>query len=121
MKKRTLPFIFSLFALSFGVASYGQLNYGPAGATNVTGTYTDLGTNGSVITTANFDDANSAPQNIGFTFTYNGTAFTQFVLNTNGFIKLGNTNPSQPNPCFLPAQQHLQVVFSTVGMQPMPI
>jgi len=100
MKKRTLPLIFSLFALSLGGAVYGQLNYGPAGAANVTGTYTDLGTNGSVITTANFDDANSAPQNIGFTFNYNGSAFTQFVLNTNGFIKLGNSNPSQPNLFF---------------------
>jgi len=100
MKKRTLPLILSVFALSFGGAAYSQLNYGPAGATNVAGTYTDLGTNGSVITTANFDDANSAPQNIGFTFNYNGSAFTQFVLNTNGFIKLGNTNPSQPNLFF---------------------
>jgi hypothetical protein len=100
MKKRALPLILSLFALSFGGAAYGQLNYGPTGATNVTGTYTDLGANGSVITTANFDDANSAPQNIGFTFNYNGSAFTQFVLNTNGFIKLGNANPSQPNLFF---------------------
>jgi hypothetical protein len=59
-----------------------------------TNTYTDLGTNGSTITTANNDDANSAATPIGFTFSYNGTAFTDFILNTNGFIKLGTTAPT---------------------------
>ena len=71
-----------------------SLNYGAATAVNVAGTYTDLGTSGTAIATANTDDANSAAQNIGFTFTYNGTAFTQFILNTNGLIKLGSTPPS---------------------------
>ena len=47
-----------------------------------------------MIATANNDDANSAATPIGFTFTYNGTAFTDFILNTNGFIKLGTTAPS---------------------------
>ncbi|ALW84043.1 hypothetical protein AUC43_02360 [Hymenobacter sedentarius] len=76
-------------------AAHAQnLNYGAANAVNVAGTYTDLGTNGTVIATANADDANSAAQNIGFTFNYNGTAFTQFILNTNGLIKLGSTPPS---------------------------
>ncbi|RZL13083.1 MAG: T9SS type A sorting domain-containing protein [Hymenobacter sp.] len=59
-------------------------------------TYTDLGATGTAITTANTDDANSAAQNIGFTFNYNGTAFTQFVLNTNGYLKLGATAPVAP-------------------------
>ena len=70
------------------------LNYVPASAINTAGTYTDLGTTGTAITTANTDDANSAAQPIGFTFTFNGTAFTQFMLNTNGLIKLGSTAPS---------------------------
>lgn len=58
------------------------------------GTYTDLETNGTVISTADFDDANSAPVEIGFTFNYNCQDFTQFILNTNGFIKLGAAPPS---------------------------
>jgi hypothetical protein len=70
------------------------LNYPVVGATNTAGTYTDLGTDGTVIATANTDDANSAPQPIGFTFNYNGTAYTEFVLNTNGVIRLGNAAPS---------------------------
>uniref|UniRef100_UPI00191F4904 hypothetical protein n=1 Tax=Hymenobacter rubidus TaxID=1441626 RepID=UPI00191F4904 len=74
-----------------------QLGYAPSTAVNVAGTYTDLGTTGTAIATANNDDANSAAQGIGFTFTYNGTAFTQFVLSTNGMIKLGSTAPSAAN------------------------
>ncbi len=70
------------------------LNYNTFGATNVAGAYTDLGTNGSVIATTNTDDANSAAQDIGFSFSYNGAAFTQFVLNTNGLMRLGSAAPS---------------------------
>lgn len=71
-----------------------RLNYTAVGATNTAGTYTDLGATGTAIATTNTDDANSAVQNIGFTFSYNALNFTQFTLNTNGFIKLGATAPS---------------------------
>jgi hypothetical protein len=85
----------ALLAGGATVAAHAQtLNYSVAGATNVTTTYTDLGTSGTAIATTSTDDANSTVQNIGFTFNYNGSAFTQFYLNTNGFIKLGATAPS---------------------------
>lgn len=71
-----------------------RLNYTAVSATNTAGTYTDLGATGTAIATANTDDANSAVQTIGFTFSYNALNFTQFTLNTNGFIKLGATAPS---------------------------
>ncbi|TGE26037.1 T9SS type A sorting domain-containing protein [Hymenobacter aquaticus] len=86
--------------LAVGGASAAQaqtLNYNLFGAQNVAGTYTDLAATGTVIATANNDDANSAAQPIGFTFNYNGAAFTDFVLNTNGFIKLGTAAPSAAN------------------------
>jgi hypothetical protein len=73
-----------------------QFSYTPARAQNVTGTYTDLGTTGTVIATGNTDDDNSAAQEIGFTFKFNGGDFTQFVLNTNGYLKLGSTAPAAP-------------------------
>lgn len=75
-------------------AVQAQFNYSPSTAVNTAGTYTDLAATGAAITTTSTDDANSAAQAIGFTFTYNGTAFTQFVLNTNGFIRLGSAAPS---------------------------
>ncbi|AMR28666.1 hypothetical protein A0257_17210 [Hymenobacter psoromatis] len=84
-------------ALLLGGATVAQaqnLNYTTTSATNVAGTYTDLGTSGAAIATANTDDANSAAQNIGFTFSFNGSSFTQFVFNTNGLIRLGGAAPS---------------------------
>jgi hypothetical protein len=84
----------ALLAGAATVAAHAQFGYTAALATNVTGTFTDLGTTGTAIATANTDDANSAAQNIGFTFNYNGAAFTQFVLNTNGLIRLGPNAPS---------------------------
>ena len=61
----------------------------PGSAQNVATTYTDLGTTGTAIATANNDDANSAEQLIGFPFTFDGVAMDRFILNTNGFLKLG--------------------------------
>ncbi len=88
----------TLLAGGATVAAHAQtLNYTPAGATNTAGTYTDLGATGTVITTTSTDDANSSAQDIGFTFNFNGTAFTQFVLNTNGIIRLGSAAPSVAN------------------------
>lgn len=86
-----------LAMLCGGGATRAQtLNYS---ATSTTGTYTDLGPAGTVIgifTNARpeFDEGNSAPQSIGFPFSYNGATFTEFVLNTNGFLKLGTIPPS---------------------------
>ena len=82
-----------------GISQAQSLNYSIGTASNVAGTFTDIttATGSTVITTANTDDANSAAQPIGFTFNYNGAAFTQFVLNTNGLIRLGSAAPSAPN------------------------
>ncbi len=92
MKQLLISF---LFVLSIH-HSYSQINYIAANAVNAAGTYTDLGTNGDEITTTSgsYDDANSLPQNIGFSFDFNGLAFTQFVLNSNGVIKLGAVGPA---------------------------
>ena len=71
-----------------------DLNYRPSNAQNVAGSYTDLGTTGTAITTTDTDDSNSTAQDIGFTFNYNGQSFTQFVLNTNGYLRLGAEAPA---------------------------
>ncbi len=92
-----------------------QLEYSAYYTQILTGTYTDLGTGGTAITTANTDDANSAAQDIGFSFTYGGQAYTQFILNTNGFIKLGATPPSAVDLYFTDPQAYTgpSVFFST--------
>ena len=85
-----------LLAGPVAAAQAQSLAYPAANALSLPGTYTDLGANGNAISTPNFDDASSAAQPIGFTFTFAGTAFTQFVLNTNGYLKLGSTAPVAP-------------------------
>jgi hypothetical protein len=88
----------ALFALLGANTAFAQTLGIPAlGAQSLAGTYTDLGSSGTAIATANFDDASSAAQNIGFSFTFGGSTFTQFVLNTNGYVKLGTTAPPAPN------------------------
>ena len=70
------------------------LNYSSSKAESLVGDYIDLGNLGTEIITSNFDDANSDPVDIGFEFYFNCSPFTQFILNTNGFIKLGDSPPS---------------------------
>ena len=78
-------------------ATHAQtLNLPSVTAQSLPGTYADLGATGAAIATPDFDDSNSAAQNIGFSFTFGGTTFTQFVLNTNGYVKLGSTAPPTP-------------------------
>lgn len=97
-----------IFTLS---AALAQLAYTPETSYNVNGTYTDLGSNGSAITVSNKDDANSAAQPIGFNFSFNGTNYSYFILNTNGFIKLGTTSsmtaPSAGNLAYTYFNQNL--------------
>ena len=108
---RLLPFALLPFA-----ANAQSLNYTPAAATNVAGTYTDLGTTGAAIITANTDDANSAATPIGFTFAYNGGSFTQFVLNTNGFVRLGAAAPS--GTVLYPSQVSASIVDPLTSADP---
>ncbi|WP_210520677.1 T9SS-dependent choice-of-anchor J family protein [Hymenobacter terricola] len=82
--------------LACGATTAKAQFYVASNVANLAGTYTDLGTTGTALTTANFDDANAASAPIGFTFTYGGTAFTDFVLNTNGYLKLGTAAPVAP-------------------------
>ncbi|MSQ78329.1 MAG: T9SS type A sorting domain-containing protein [Flavobacteriaceae bacterium] len=83
-----------LFASCCIGGASAQINYSFINGINTTQTWVDISGNGSSISTANNDDANSSPENIGFDFDFNGNTYTQFVLNTNGFIKLGPNAPS---------------------------
>lgn len=74
--------------------AWAQFDYSAAFSEYASSTYTALGTGSTPITVASPDDENSAAQPIGFSFSFNGQTFTDFVLNTNGFIKLGTTAPS---------------------------
>lgn len=102
----------ALAALLTGAAllpAQAQFSYSSGNATKSVGTYTPLGATATDITVANNDDANSAPQAIGFPFSYNGQSFTQFVFNTNGFIKLGATAPSATDLYYTDPQAYASI------------
>ncbi|MES1225669.1 MAG: hypothetical protein ABUT20_59875, partial [Bacteroidota bacterium] len=77
MKKSLLVF----FILYFQWV-HAQLNYT---FTGLSGTYTAL-SGATVLHGSNQDDALSAPTNIGFTFTFGGVNYTQFLASTNGWL-----------------------------------
>jgi len=67
-----------------------------------TGTYSPIGSGTSALGPS-LDDQSGTVQNIGFNFTLAGTTFTQFVVQSNGFICLGssitqNYTPLSGNP-----------------------
>jgi len=95
MKKQITYFLFLFISLFIFSKAQAQLNYLPGGFTTSVSTYTDLGTNGSVISVANSDDAFSAALPIGFTFNFNGSPSDSFTFSTNGFIKLGRDTASR--------------------------
>lgn len=98
-----------IFSLVFVVLFFlsgplkAQLNYVAADATVFQGAYNDLGNTGKAIITSysgspiEYDDTVSSVQNIGFSFNFNGIVFQQFVLSTNGFIRLGTAAPDYNN------------------------
>ena len=85
-RQRISMILLVLSVLTFSLNAQNQYS-----AAASTGTYTAL-VGGTAFTwtetTAN-DEGYTSATNIGFTFNYNGTAFTQFQASTNGFIRLG--------------------------------
>lgn len=57
------------------------------------GTFTPI-TGGAIVGTPTADDPSFGTLNIGFNFDYNGTVYTQFGLNTNGWISMGAATPT---------------------------
>ncbi len=92
------------------------LEYRAENAITMVGTYTELTANdGTIISVSNTDDANSAPISFpsGFTFNYCGISYNKFILNTNGFIKLGDVFPSTAALYFRDAQTVEGGVFNS--------
>jgi len=96
-------YIIFLFCFLYSFIGSTQVSYYTFGTS--TGTYTPIvgGSNYDNFTSwsnTNFLDDNnsSALESIGFNFVYNGTTYTQFAVNTNGFITLG----ALPTNSYLP-------------------
>src|ERR1051325_11778579 len=81
-----------LFAVGFTAIANAQVaNYG---FSQVMGSYTPI-TGGTVLASGpNFyDDDTWGSIPIGFSFTYNSTAYTEVSVGANGYVKFGNVLP----------------------------
>ena len=91
---KTLFNVLTLVALVLAFVSIGsytaEAQVSALGFTSSLGTYTEI-TGGTVHGTATNDDQDFNAINIGFSFTYDGTAYTQVSIQTNGFIRMATT------------------------------
>lgn len=89
---RILPLFVLLMAFA-GVLTaqnnFTQTNF----RTGVT-SYTDISATGTAITmTDNISGSSTTPQEIGFSFSFNGTVFTRFMIHADGILRLGTDAP----------------------------
>jgi hypothetical protein len=94
LRKSWLTGIFILISILTGSTAMSQVaNYT---FSQTTGTYVPI-TGGTLLaastTSATLDSDVYSAQPIGFTFNYNGTDYTTFGLNVNGWISMGSTPP----------------------------
>ncbi len=75
-------------------APTNNFSFKPERTTNQVGLYADISGSGAVIPVDNYDNCFSQPVDMGFDFSFAGANFNQFILNSNGFIKLGNVHPA---------------------------
>jgi hypothetical protein len=88
MKKIT--FLFTLL-IAFGYSTYAQVS--AYSFSETTEAYAQIT---GTTSTATGDDGSQNTVAIGFTFNYEGTDYTDFSINTNGFIRLGTTIGGSP-------------------------
>ena len=119
MKNICLTSLLSL-ALLAGQSAIAQINYPASIGVNTTTTYQDISSTGTPIVTANMDDTNSTAIPIGFNFFFNGANRSHFILNTNGFIKLGSnasmTPPSKGGIYFELANNYVDGPFNSTDV-----
>lgn len=88
MKKLLLRCVSVLAFVSWTFNAQSQVSAYTFSQSN--GTYAEI-TGGTVMGSGTIDDNNYNARPIGFNFNYNGTVYTQFSANANGFLALGAT------------------------------
>ena len=92
MRTSWLVSFFLMVLLLSGNSSWSQVSAYSFAAT--TGTYTQVSASATQLTAVQADSGISSTQNIGFSFIYDGTTYTQFRMSSNGFISLNPTATS---------------------------
>ena len=98
-----------------GSRVYAQSNYSATNCRNLQQGYQDISIAGTPIPMTHPESGVSVtPQEIGFSFQFNGAAFTQFMIHADGILKLGATAPGAATDIAVsPANSHATVFTST--------
>ena len=89
---RVLPAL--MLSILFSGKLTAQNNYSQTNFRAGQSTYADISASGTAIAMTDAAAGTSTtPQNIGFTFNFNGTAFTQFMIHADGILRLGTAAP----------------------------
>ncbi len=93
-------FLLFLIGLMISVWTMGQSTANYAFSYAFNGSLQDISSGATVLLTGNNDDAAGPVTNIGFTFYFMGTPYTQFSANSNGQIRLGSTQISSSSTAY---------------------
>lgn len=97
------------------ITATAQTNYSFTNVVAGISAYSDISSSGTPVVMSNPENgASTAPQSIGFTFTYNGAAFTQFMIHADGIMRLGAAAPGNaPGISATPGSAYGNVMTST--------
>ena len=91
---RTNRIVVALAFCLFAVPILAQVNYNVSNFRVGQTTYQDISASGTAISMTDAESgASVSPADIGFSFNFFGTAFTQFMIHADGILKLGTTAP----------------------------
>ena len=98
MKKQNLLFILLFFINLIYAQSVPNYYF-----SHSIGSYVETSASATLLSSVRADDAISTAQNIGFSFVYDGSTYTQFKMSSNGFISFGAGSNSRISNTFTSA------------------
>jgi hypothetical protein len=112
MKKYILPFLFIALFVS---RSLSQVNYSVTNFRNTLTTYQDISVTGTAIAMTDAEaGVSTTPVEIGFSFNFFGSTFTQCMIHADGILKLGTTAPGAATTIAVsPANTHTGVYINS--------
>ena len=113
-KSSLIPLFLFCIACIFFTQSYAQVS--AYAFTQLSGTYTPLGSGGTRQTSGEGDDASTSAISIGFNFTYNNTVRSSLFVSSNGFIVFDPTYTNTQNAsanAFVSASNNNGQILST--------
>jgi hypothetical protein len=90
LRSFTVMVLLTMLGLGFSMVGHAQVPASSYSYAASSGTYTDV-TGGTAVSAILSDDVTSGTLPLGFTFNYCGTDYTQFVVNSNGFLSFKTT------------------------------